>query len=88
LLREAGGIWLAGLQMAVPVLFATLLTDIALGFIGKASPQLPVMLVGLSLKNLVGLFALGGALALWPRLFERHFSQALAAGERLLHLAT
>jgi flagellar biosynthetic protein FliR len=88
LLRDAGGIWLAGLQIAVPIILATFLADIALGFMGKASPQLPVMLVGLSVKNLIGLLALGGTLALWPKIFDREFSSALAAGERLLHLAT
>jgi flagellar biosynthesis protein FliR len=87
LLREAGGIWMAGLQIAVPVVVATLLADVALGFLGKASPQLPVMLVGLSIKNILGLLALGGALALWPDFFDQRFSAALAVGERLLHLA-
>jgi flagellar biosynthetic protein FliR len=87
LLREAGGIWLAALQIAIPVILATLLVDVALGFLGKASPQLPVMLVGLSVKNLIGLTALAGTLALWPRMFDGEFARALAAGERLLHLA-
>ena len=39
----AGGIWLAGLQIAAPVLAATLLCDVTLGFLGKASPQMPVL---------------------------------------------
>ncbi|HEY1799372.1 MAG TPA: flagellar biosynthetic protein FliR [Terriglobales bacterium] len=87
LLHEAGGIWLAALQIAIPVILATLLVDIALGFLSRASPQLPVMLVGLSVKNLIGLTALAGTLALWPRMFDGEFARALAAGERLLHLA-
>ena len=87
LLHEAGGIWLATLQIAIPVILATLLVDVALGFLGRASPQLPVMLVGLSVKNLIGLTALAGTLALWPRMFDGEFARALAAGERLLHLA-
>jgi flagellar biosynthesis protein FliR len=87
LLREAGGIWLVAVQIAMPVVMATLLADVALGFIGRAAPQLPVMLVGLSVKNIIGLFALAGALSFWPRIFDRQFSLALASGERLLHLA-
>jgi flagellar biosynthetic protein FliR len=86
LLREAGGIWLAALQIAIPVIMATLLADVALGFLGKASPQLPVMLVGLSVKNLIGLMALAGTLVYWPQIFDRQFSEALAAGEKLMHL--
>ena len=46
LLHAAGGIWLAGVQIAAPALVATLVTDMVLGFLGKASPQLPVMFLG------------------------------------------
>ncbi len=47
LLHAAGGIWLAGVQIAAPVLAATLVADMVLGFLGKASPQLPVLFLGL-----------------------------------------
>lgn len=87
LLRAAGGIWLAGVEIAAPVLAATFITDVALGFLGKASPQLPVVFVGLSVKTLLGLTVLAGSLALWPRLFEKRFAGALMLGEHLLHLA-
>jgi flagellar biosynthesis protein FliR len=87
LLHAASGIWLAALQIAMPVIAATLLTDIALGFMSKASPQFPVIFVGLSVKNMLGLLVLAGTLTLWPGIFGREFSAALASGERLLHLA-
>jgi flagellar biosynthesis protein FliR len=86
-LHEAGVMWLVGLEIAAPVLAATFLVDVALGFLGKASPQLPVVFVGISLKTLLGLIVLASTLALWPRLFERRFSEALILGERMLHLA-
>ena len=87
LLRLAGGMWLCGVQIAAPVLLATLLTDITLGFIGKASPQLPVLFLGLSIKSLLGCAVLIAALPLWPKYLEKHFAGAIAAGERLLRLA-
>jgi flagellar biosynthetic protein FliR len=87
LLHAVAGIWLVGLEIAAPVVLATMVADIALGFLGKASPQLPVVLVGLSVKNLLGLTALAASLTLWPRLLERQFASAVALGERLLHLA-
>jgi flagellar biosynthesis protein FliR len=87
LLRAAGAIWLVALEISAPVVAATLVVDVALGFLGKASPQLPVMLVGLSVKNLLGLLVLAGSMAMWPSLFERHFTAALELGQRLLHLA-
>lgn len=87
LLHAAGGIFLAGLQIAAPSLAATLIADIALGFLGKASPQLPVLFIGLAVKNLLGLAVLLAAMAYWPRLFNEQFARAIGVAERLLHLA-
>jgi len=87
LLHAAGGIWLAGVQIAAPALLATLLCDLVLGFLGKASSQLPVLFLGLSLKSMVGLTLLGLSLKYWPGLFERYFTTAIHWSERLLHLA-
>jgi flagellar biosynthetic protein FliR len=87
LLHAAGGIFLAGVQIAAPSLVATLVADMALGFLGKASPQLPVLFIGLAVKNLVGLTVLIAAMAYWPRMFNQQFSQAIQTAERLLHLA-
>lgn len=87
LLHAAGTVWVVALQIAMPVVAATLLVDIALGFISKASPQLPVIFVGLSIKNLLGLLILAGTLTLWPHFLERQFSDAMTLGERLLRLA-
>ncbi len=85
--QAAGGLWLAGVQMAAPVIAATLLVDITLGFIGKAAPQLPATLAGLPVKSALGLFVLTVAAASWPRFFERQFMNALGGAERVLHLA-
>jgi len=87
LLEFAAGMFVAGLQIAAPVLVASLFTDVALGFVGKASPQLPVLFVGISLKNLLGLALLCGAVAFWPRFFDARFGRALDASERILRLA-
>ncbi len=87
LLHAAGGIWLAGVQIAAPALLATLLADLVLGFLGKASPQLPVLFLGLSVKSMVGLTVLALSLKYWPGLFERYFGNAIHWAERLMHLA-
>ncbi len=87
LLHAAGGIFLVGVQIAAPSLGATLVADMALGFLGKASPQLPVLFIGLAVKNLVGLTVLIAAMAYWPRVFNQQFAQAMQTAERLLHLA-
>jgi flagellar biosynthesis protein FliR len=87
LLRDAGGIWLAAVQIAAPVIVATMLVDITMGFLAKAAPQIPVLFLGLPIKNVLSLLALTGGLTLWPRFFEQHFAHAIAMGEQLLHLA-
>lgn len=86
LLQAAGGIFLAGLQIAAPVLAATLVADVALGFLAKASPQLPVLFIGLAVKNLLGLALLGALVVYWPHSFSEHFAASIAIAERLLRL--
>ena len=76
-----------GVQIAAPVLSATLLTDIVLGLLGKASPQLPIMLLGPAIKSLLGLSVLAAALRYWPDMFRTLFLNSLRYGENLLHLA-
>jgi flagellar biosynthetic protein FliR len=87
LLHAAGGIFLVAVQIAAPSLVATLVADMALGFLGKASPQLPVLFIGLAVKNLVGLTVLMAAMAYWPRMFNQQFARGIQTAERLLHLA-
>jgi len=87
LLRLAGGMFVIALQVAAPVLLATMITDVALGFLGKASPQLPILFVGLSIKSLVGFTVLMGTVAYWPNVLERHFLGGIQSLERVLHLA-
>ena len=60
----------SGLALAAPVVVAVWLTDLALGLVARAAPQVPVYFVGLPLKGLlaigivlVGLGALEAALA-------------------------
>jgi len=87
LFEFASGMWIAGVQIAAPVLVASLFADAALGFLGKASPQFPVLFLGISLKNLLGLGLLAGGVSLWPRFFDARFERALEASERILKLA-
>jgi len=76
-----------GIQIAAPVLSATLLADVVLGLMGKASPQMPLMLLGPAIKSMLGVLVLGVTMRFWPHLFERYFSESIAYSERLLHLA-
>ena len=84
IVRAAGGIFLAAVELAAPVLAATMLVEIAVSLLGKLSPQLPVMNLTVPLKTLTGFLMLTGALALWPRFIEARFAGLLDLAERLI----
>jgi flagellar biosynthetic protein FliR len=86
-LKAAGAMWLVGAEIAFPVLFATMLADVTIGFLSKASPQFPALLFGISTKVLLGLAVLYGVVSFWPRLLERYFYHALTTLESLLAAA-
>ena len=87
LVGAGASILLIGVQIAAPVLSATLLTDIVLALVGKASPQLPVMLLGPAVKSLLGLAILFTTLKYWPDMFRKLFLDSLGFADHLLQLA-
>jgi len=88
MLKIVGQIFALGVQVAAPVLAATLAADIVLGLLGKASPQLPLMLLGPPLKSVLGIFILAATLQYWPDLFRHLFMKAVTNTEHLFHLAS
>lgn len=84
MVRAAEGIFLAAVELAAPVLAATLLIELAISLMGKLSPQLPVMNLTVPLKTITGFLVLAGSLALWPRFIEARFSGLLDLAERLI----
>lgn len=85
--RAGADVFTVGIQIAAPVLSATLLADIALGLLGKASPQLPLMLLGPAIKSILGILVLISALKYWPALFENLFLRSIQQTDHILHLA-
>ncbi|MDE3148238.1 MAG: flagellar biosynthetic protein FliR [Acidobacteriota bacterium] len=84
IVHAAAGIFLAAVELAAPVLAATMLVEIAVALMGKLSPQLPVMSLTVPLKTLTGFAVLTGALALWPRFIEARFAGLLDLAQRLI----
>jgi flagellar biosynthetic protein FliR len=82
--HAAGGVFLAGLELAAPILAATMLVEVAISLFGKLSPQLPVMSLTVPVKTLTGFVLLTGSLALWPRFIEARFAALLDLAERLI----
>jgi len=84
IVHAAGGIFLAGVELAAPVLAATMLVEVSVSLLGKLSPQLPVMSLTVPIKTMTGFVLLTGSLALWPRFIEARFSGLLDMAERLI----
>jgi flagellar biosynthetic protein FliR len=82
-----GAIFTLGIQIAAPVLAATMACDLVLGLLGRASPQMPVMLLGPAVKSLLGILVLAATLIYWPDLFRRLFMGSISRVNYLFQLA-
>lgn len=80
----ASGIFMAGLQLAAPVIAAALAVEVTIALVSRLSPQLPAMVISVPLKTLVSYCVLIASLALWPAWIERHFVALLDAAEKLV----
>jgi flagellar biosynthetic protein FliR len=87
LIRLMSGVFFAALQLAAPVLAATLLAEITVAVLGKISPQLPVMMISIPAKTMLGYIVLIGSLALWPNFIESDFLALINNMEELLRNA-
>jgi flagellar biosynthetic protein FliR len=84
IIRASGGVFLAAVELAAPVLATTMLIEVAIALLGKLSPQLPVMSLSVPMKTMAGFAVLAGSLALWPRFIEARFSGLLDMAEALI----
>ncbi len=84
LMHASGAIFSIGIELAAPILIATMLTDLSLGLINKAAPQFPVVFTSISIKILVGTTLVILSLGFWPGLLGGYFESALATTARLL----
>jgi len=87
LFHAAGSMFVAGVQLAAPVILATMVLDVTVGFISKAAPQLPALFLSVPLKTMLGYVVLSLALGLWPTFFEKQFAHALGWSWRMLDFA-
>ena len=82
----ASGIFLAGLQLAAPVMAAALLIEVAIGLVSRMAPSLPAQVASVPLKSLVSYVTLIASLALWPGWIDRHFSALLDTAQKAVRL--
>jgi flagellar biosynthetic protein FliR len=63
-----------GIRIAGPVIAVTVITDIVMGVIGRAAPQINIIIVGMPLKTLVGFSCLSFSFYFLPRYLEDLYS--------------
>ena len=78
------GILLAALEIGAPVLGALFLTEVALALTSRFVPQANVFAVGLPVKVLVALLAVGSALVFFPARLTGLLDHSLRTGAGLL----
>lgn len=83
LVEWGGSIFSYSLALSLPLLAALLITNLALGILTRAAPQLNIFAVGFPLTILVGILALTLALPYFAPTLERLFVDGLTAMLRL-----
>lgn len=73
-------------QIAAPIVVATFLTDVGLGFLAKTAPQFNIFVIGVPLKIIVGLFMLLLLMPSFAFIFERLFSVMFESMRNLLDI--
>lgn len=86
LLRLSTQMFVAGLQVAAPVIAVTICCDVVIGIIGRAAPQINILIVGMPIKTLVGLSAMSIAFYFLPNAMSSMFFQLSEDIMSLLHI--
>jgi len=73
---------IAIVEIGLPVLAALFLTEVSLGLIGKAAPQLNVLVIGFAAKTFVAIGLLALTVALLPIQMESLLTKSIRAGAR------
>jgi flagellar biosynthetic protein FliR len=82
-----GGVFVAAVRIALPVIAALLLSDIALGLISRTLPQMNVFIVGMPVKLFVGFFVLLATLPSVTNLVGNMFGQSVIDLQNVLKLS-
>lgn len=83
LARLGGRIFSAGLQIALPIIAALLITNVALGILTRAAPQLNIFGIGFPITLGVGMLTLSVALPYLNTPIQNLFNEGIEAGRRI-----
>lgn len=74
-----GTFMIAAVEIGLPVLAALFCAEIALGLLGKAAPQLNILVLGFAVKTIVAIALLGMTLVFLPEAAESLLGRAVTA---------
>lgn len=82
LLHVLGAFMVAAIEISLPVLAALFCTEVALGLIGKAAPQMNIFVLGFAAKTVVAFALVGMTLVLLPEATESVVGRAVTGVAR------
>lgn len=81
-----GAFMVAAVEIAAPLLAALFLTEVALGLLARAAPQMNVFILGFPLKILLTLGLVGLVLPLLPEAVEALVTRSVRSGNTIVEL--
>ncbi len=75
IIRLSAQMLVAGVQIAAPVIAVSIIADVVLGIIGRAAPQINILIIGMPLKTLVGFTCLSFSFYFLPQFLGKSFTQ-------------
>jgi flagellar biosynthetic protein FliR len=84
LVNWGGHIFAAGLQLSLPIVAALLITNIALGILTRAAPQLNIFGIGFPVSLGIGLLVISLALPYLTMPIQNLVNQGIEAGRKLV----
>jgi flagellar biosynthetic protein FliR len=75
MVQAAGEMFILGMKIAAPIVVVLLIVDLLLGILGRAAPQIHILVVGLPAKVLMGFVFLAATIHTSIPFVGRHFSQ-------------
>jgi flagellar biosynthetic protein FliR len=81
--RLGSRIFSAGLQISLPIIAALLITNVALGILTRAAPQLNIFGIGFPITLGVGMLTLSVALPYLNTPIQNLFNEGIEAGRRI-----
>jgi flagellar biosynthetic protein FliR len=83
LVRWGGTVFSAGLQLSLPIVAALLITNVALGILTRAAPQLNIFGIGFPISLGVGLLLISLVLPYWSGPLQRLMNEGIEASRGL-----